>query len=126
MIGGGLVVFCLLFCTACATRAGWVKADGSSGYVAIGVGHKEGEVTQGADSYTAAEVSTEQGFRDLRIAAQTVSIGGNLAKLGESGRKAYSASQVTKRGATSAAAATDQARIAADVQKTAILNPAPE
>ena len=120
-----IIAYSLIFLTGCAARAGWVKADGSRGYVAAGIGHKEREVAQSPDTYTAAESTTEQSFRDLRIAAQTVSIGSNLAKLGESGRKAYSAGQVTKRGATTAAAATDQARIAADVQKTAILNPAP-
>ncbi len=120
-----LIAYTLFFCTACAARAGWVSADGSSGYAAMGIGHKEREVAQSAESFSAAETSTEQGFRDLRIAAQTVSIGQNIARLGESGRKAYSAAQVTKRSATSATAATEQARIAAGVETTRILNPAP-
>lgn len=126
MIGGGAIVFALLFCTGCAGRVGWVKADGSSGYAAMGIGHKEREVAQSAESFSAAETSTEQGFRDLRIAAQTASVGGNLVKLGKTAGSVLRAKEVTSRAATSATEATRQAGIAADVQKTAILNPSPE
>lgn len=119
-----LTLWALALCS-CAVRMGNLHADGSSSYMAANVGITEKEVMQSAESYAAAEVDGEKSFRHARIAAQTASIGANLAKLGETVRRGYSAAQVTQRGATAAQAATKQAEIAAGVEKARILNPVP-
>lgn len=117
--------FAAVCCTSCAARTGWARADGSSGYAALNVGIGEQGVSQSATAYAAAEADGRDAFRDLRIAAQTASIGDTLTQLGKSGTSAFKSRQTTNREAIRAARDTELSRHAAGVETTRILNPDP-
>lgn len=118
----GLALVC---CTSCAARAGWTQPDGSSGYAAASLGITERGVRQDAHSFSAAESDGAPAIRDLRLAAQTASIGGNLVRLGRTAGSILRSREVTDREALRTARDTESIRQDAAVETTRILNPAP-
>lgn len=136
MIGGGLIVFALLFLTSCTgskdfgvrlgTDADLLVETGAGGSVTLPP-EGGGGITISGSARVAVKENQSTGLKTVADAGRTAFGYAKLAeafgKLTGQAGSVLRSKEVTSRAATSGAEATKQAGIAAEVEKTAILNP---
>lgn len=124
MIEGGLIVFAMLFCcTSCTVIHGNAQAGT---YTLATVGGDVTGYAQTAEGVTAEKLDNSTSFREGNSTLRQAVWAGAAKSVANGLSKAWSgvakSKEVTARAATAESAATERAAIAAEVEKTAILN----